>query len=210
MTNKNKPPASAQPQRVAPMAPQPNDTMNALAASAAPAPQTSPPAASQAADHEMQMPSSQPDAVTSDDQASTEHREPGAEQGPGRRTRIPFGAAQAKLSYPPRPGFHRHWFRDDPGRVERAKAAGYDHVEDPLTGQPVSRLGGVADGGGGLSMYLMEQPQHWHDEDVALGQKPVDEIDRAIRHGAIGREKAGAESDVRYQPEGRGIKITAR
>jgi hypothetical protein len=200
MTNRNR----QQPQRVTPAAAQNQPTVNALAAAT-----QSQSGASDAPDSEMPAP--QHGGVTSDKPStSTDQHDPGAEQGPGPRTRIPFGASQQKLSYPPRPGFHRHWFRDDPGRVERAKAAGYDHVQDPLTGQPVSRLGGVAEGGGGLGMYLMEQPQHWHDEDVALGQKPVDEIDRAIKYGALGREKDGGEAATRYQPEGRGIKITAR
>lgn len=198
MTNRNR-----QPQRVQPSSAAPE---NALAAASAAASQPQP-AVNDAAAH--QMPDAEHGAVTQDASIQEQH-DPEAEHGPGRRTRVPFGATQQKLSYPPRPGFHRHWFRDDPGRVERAKAAGYDHVTDPQTSRPVTRLGGAAEGGGGLDMYLMEQPQHWHDEDVALGQKPVDEIDRAIRHGAIGREKAGGESETRYQPEGRGIKITAR
>lgn len=197
MTKQNRP------QRVTPSAPD-----NALAAANTAAPSEHQPDASNAAGSN-EMPAPDHGAVTQDDFPSEQHA-PAAEQGPGRRTRVPFGATQQKLSYPPRPGFHRHWFRDDPGRVERAKQAGYDHVQDPSTGQPVTRLGGVAEGGGGLDMYLMEQPQHWHDEDVAAGQKPVDEIDRAIKHGAIGREKAGGEAETRYQPDGRGIKITAR
>lgn len=41
------------------------------------------------------------------------------------RERIPMSTAQRKLEVPERPGYRRYWFADEPGRIERAKRAGY-------------------------------------------------------------------------------------
>lgn len=185
------------PDRAAPAA-------NSLAAAAAQATIHSADASNAPAD--LPMPVPQVDGIGSDE-ASGSNPEPTTSSGPARAVRVPFGSSQQRLTYPSRPGFYRYWFRDDPGRIMRAKAAGYEHVLDEATGEPISRNGGATETGKGLDMFLMEQPMLFHEEDMALAQKPVDEIDRAIREGAIGREKDGAQANTRYQPEGRGIRI---
>ena len=121
----------------------------------------------------------------------------------GREARKPFGSHVQKLSYPERPGFHRHWFNNTPGRLESALAAGYTHVEDK-EGRKVQRPVGVDDAGQVLLGFLMEIPEEWFQEDMAAQQKNVDEMDSAIRSGAV----AGSPgSDGRYIPQTRGIKI---
>ena len=80
--------------------------------------------------------------------------------GVTRDTRKPFGAMEQKLYWPKRPGYHRHWFNDTPGRIDAALQAGYAHV----TGRdekPVCRVVGKREGGGGLMGYLMEIPEEW-------------------------------------------------
>jgi hypothetical protein len=112
------------------------------------------------------------------------------------RVRKPFGQHRQKLAYNIAPGFHGHWFNDDPGNVDRAKEAGYDHVVEK--GKPVSSPVGVARDGGVLIAYLMQIPQEWYDEDMREQQKGVDETDRAIR--------SPSQNDGRYVPS-RGINI---
>ncbi len=101
-----------------------------------------------------------------------------------RQNRKPFGSTDQKLAWPLRPGYHNHWFNDDPGRIYQAKEAGYDHVQDHR-GVPVSRVVGVAQGGEPLLAYLMEIPQEWWEEDMANHQKIVDEKMSAIKRGHV-------------------------
>src|SRR5262245_29732458 len=65
---------------------------------------------------------------------------------PARRVRIPFGTRQQRLDNTPIPGFQCYWVNDVPGRVDRAKRAGYEHVLDE-TGSPVKEIVGVAPAG---------------------------------------------------------------
>lgn len=120
-----------------------------------------------------------------------------------RDTRRPFGSRQQKLAYPPRPGYHRHWFNEYPGRIEDALAAGYKHVEDK-EGRKVNRVVGVDAAGQPLHGFLMETPLEWYQEDMALQQKQIDETDSAIRRGGI---EGTPGVDGRYIPESRGIKV---
>jgi hypothetical protein len=99
--------------------------------------------------------------------------------------RKPFGSQTQKLAYPPRTGFHRHWFNEEPGRIDAALAAGYTHVEDK-EGRKVQRIVGVNTAGGPLNAYLMEIPEEWYQEDMAEQQRLVDEKDAAIREGSVG------------------------
>lgn len=118
-----------------------------------------------------------------------------------RRQRKPFGSHQQKLAYPERPGYHRHWFNDIPGRIHRANEAGYDHVLDDK-GQPVKRVVGVQEGGGALFAYLMEIPEEWWKEDLDEVQKRVDEMHNAIKQG----RHEGSEPGKTYIPN-QGITI---
>lgn len=180
----------------------------------APAPAQQPaatPAASMLPTDTTPMPPQEAGAVTADvsdaapaADAKTPYDE--GEAGPATRfVRVPFGAQTQKLYYPPREGFHRHWFNDTPGRIQRATQAGYAHVQE--NGAPVSRPVGVREGGGAMIGFLMEIPEEWFQEDQALHQARVDEIDQAIGAGNL-------EPDRRQQgyiPQtGISIRSTAR
>lgn len=119
-----------------------------------------------------------------------------------REQRRPFGAHRQKLAYAIRPGFHRHWFNDTPGRLEEAEGAGYKFVADK-EGRKVCRPVGVHEGGNALMGYLMEIPEEWYREDMLAQQKGVDEIDKAIKRGDV-EGKVGEEG--RYIPK-QGISI---
>jgi hypothetical protein len=131
----------------------------------------------------------------------------GDELEPARRPdfkRQPFGSLAQKLSAPKRDSYHRHWFNDVLDRIEQATAAGYTHVKDQNTRRPMSRVVGVAKGGGPLTAYLMEIPEKWFKEDARRKQQAVDEIDAALRGGDVARK----DNDERYVPK-HGIKIHA-
>jgi len=119
-----------------------------------------------------------------------------------KRVRKPFGSHQQKLAYAERPGYHRHWFNDQPGRILRALDGGYEHVKDDQTGEPVRRVVGVQEGGGALYAYIMEIPEEWWKEDLAEAQKRVDEMDQAIKSGVVSNNPG----DNRYIPN-QGISI---
>lgn len=120
------------------------------------------------------------------------------------RKRVPFGAQSLKLAVPPRPGYKRHWFNDEPGRVQRAELAGYTLVKDSK-GQPVARITGKAEGGRGRNSYLMEIPQDWYEEDQAAEQAALEDRLAEIRHGKSG---PGGNDPTRYVPQ-QGIKMTS-
>jgi hypothetical protein len=107
---------------------------------------------------------------------------------PGPRpARRPFGVRRQKLAYDTRPGFHRHWFHDLPGRIPYALECGWKHVQDK-DGRNVCLDVGARDGGGSMRDYLMELPLAWYNEDQAAKLQSRNDIDAEIRRGvAIGR-----------------------
>jgi hypothetical protein len=111
--------------------------------------------------------------------------------------RKPFGSHVQKLNYPERPGFHRHWFNDYPGRIARALEAGYKHVQD-RDGKNVARIVGVAEAGGGLNAYLMEIPLQFYLEDQRIKDRARDELDAKMKRGVIAGSAPG--KDGAYLP----------
>lgn len=118
--------------------------------------------------------------------------------------RKPFGAEELQLAWPDRPGYRRYWFNDTPGRIARARKAGYSHVIDPDTGEPASLVTDRTDMRGRRS-YLMEIPVQWYYEDMTRQADALEKRLNDIRHGRAG---PGA-SDNRYIPS-QGISITGR
>lgn len=123
------------------------------------------------------------------------------QQVPPRQNRKPFGALDQKLAYAMRQGFHRHWFNDVAGRIDRALEAGYEHVKDK-EGKNVCKVVGTAEGGGPLHAYLMEIPEEWYQEDMAAQQQRIDAVEETIKRGEFEKK----EGDGRYVPA-QGISI---
>ena len=118
--------------------------------------------------------------------------------------RVPFEDTELKMAWPGRPGFRRYWFNDTPGRIARARRAGYAHVIDPETGQHAEIISDRT-GPSGRRSYLMELPMKFYQEDMAANaQKLAGRLDD-IRNGRAG---PGA-SDNRYIPSS-GIQIVGR
>lgn len=82
-----------------------------------------------------------------------------------RATRKPFGAFTQKLAYAQRPGYYRHWFNDEPGRVDEAANNGWAHVKNKQD-QPEKRVVGRGRDGGAMYGFLMELPKVFWEEDM--------------------------------------------
>ena len=110
--------------------------------------------------------------------------------------RIPLGQHVAQLDYPARPGYHRRWVSDLPGRVDRAIAAGWSHVKDDRAKQPVKRVVDKSLGESGRLGFLMEIPQELYNEDQQVKADSLDAVDEHIYKGTFNQEA----NDKRYNP----------
>jgi hypothetical protein len=143
------------------------------------------------------LPAAQP--AEREDELRTD--ELGEDLGPANTRRIPMGTRTQRLLAEPRPGFYRRWINDVPGRIERARRAGYAHVKD-RTGAPISTPAGTQEHGGGMRAYLMELPDPLRQEDLVAKARVNDEIDDAVNRG----KNDDQPDDRRYVPE-QGIRI---
>lgn len=100
--------------------------------------------------------------------------------------RQPFGAQEQQLAHPPIPGFRLYWFNDTPGRIGRAKRAGYEHVLDVDTGEPLNRVVDRTERGAAQKGYLMKIPVQWYYEDMAAAQETRDRNMQSIKEGRHG------------------------
>lgn len=140
--------------------------------------------------------------------------------------RIPMSTPVQKLEVVNIPGFHTHWMRGEPARIQQALRAGYTFVKDEevlLNSKTIAgnRLdGGNTDLGGNVSipagradergepvrLILMKIPLEFYSEDKALEEERQDKIAEALRGGNItnvsGAETAppGSDPSNRYLP----------
>ncbi len=133
-----------------------------------------------------------------------------------RSERVPLGSRQPKLGAPERKGYVRRFVNDVGGRLQDAKAGGYQFVEDETTvegaesdglGNRVTRVVGTKESGAPLNAYLMEIKEDWYKEDQAVKQAEIDETEESLRRGTDEHGVPG--KDGRYVPK-QGIKIGRR
>lgn len=133
------------------------------------------------------------------------------------RSRIPMTAPQRRLEVGTLPGYHLQWIRGTPDRIAQAVNAGFLHVRrgeidvnatglgsEPLDaggtdlGENISIIdsaGDVTTGGQPICMYLMKQPQEYHDEDTAIIQSRNDQVVDALTAGLTGAGQGSENSD---------------
>ena len=112
------------------------------------------------------------------------------------RVRVPFGGSEFKMTATAQPGYHLHWFNDRPGRIDRAKLAGYEHILD-AKGQPISMVVDTQPGvGGGMLAYAMEIPNEFWVADLKATQDKIKADEEVIRQGMMGHKPG----DGRYVP----------
>jgi hypothetical protein len=120
---------------------------------------------------------------------------------PPRSVRRPFGARHARLPNPPIPGFQCYWFNDIPGRIGRAREAGYEHVLDDK-GAPVKEIVGVSPMGGPLLAYRMKLPIEFANEDMVAKEGPRTQVDQDMRRGLAGKDGIFASPEAPgFHPE---------
>lgn len=144
---------------------------------------------------------------------------PKAKRDPGR---IPMSAPVQKLEVVNIPGFHTHWMRGTPERIQQALRAGYVFVKQDevdvnfkgIAGSPLD--GGNTDLGTNVSipagrtdergesirLVLMKLPLELWDEDQKAMEARQDQVAAALRGGQAGMENAPGGSDLsnRYLP----------
>lgn len=119
----------------------------------------------------------------------------------------PMSQGVKKLEIPHRDGYHRRWFRGDPGRIAKAQRAGYTFVHPEDTELNNFDLGGDAKNDGNTDMgtrvsvisgdepdqfgqpgrlYLMECPIHLYKISRGLVEDRNESIAAALRGGEVG------------------------
>jgi hypothetical protein len=127
-----------------------------------------------------------------------------------------MGAGQQKLSVPEIPGFHLHWMRGEPERLQQALQGGYEFVEEHETrqtslslggdakksgntdmGTRVSALAGAETGNDGqpLRLYLMKIKQEWHEEDLKTQEARSNHVREALIGGQDMKPNPGDTSN---------------
>ena len=115
-----------------------------------------------------------------------------ADEAPRRRKRASTGGFNLKLEVPERPGYHRRWFNDEPGRLAFAHDMAYDFVTDGTIksdspDKRVRRFVGSVDGHP-LYAYLMECPLEEYEAGKLEKREATLTVDKAI---AAGRDMDG-------------------
>ena len=116
-----------------------------------------------------------------------------------RRERIPFGSPEQKMTARQEKGYHYRWFNDnwakEPGRVQRAKAAGYEVVQHEKSGMTVS----TNDDGSEVKAVLMRIPQEWYEEDRKAKARELDKIDEQIHGGKFDNKLTNTYGNVKVE-----------
>jgi hypothetical protein len=137
---------------------------------------------------------------------------------------IPMSSGSLKLQVPEKEGFHRRWFRSDPGRIARAIQAGYQFVSKDEVALANFDLGGDAKNSGDTDMgtrvsvisgdkadstgqparlYLMECPMEVYRYSRKLLRDRNESVAEALRGGKIG---AGHDDETREDQAQRYVK----
>lgn len=118
-----------------------------------------------------------------------------------------LGVDESKLD---RKNYHYRFVNDKDGRVQQLYAQDYDPAPEVGAKQDTNGLGtvntaqaGVADGKP-FNAVLMRKPIRMHEEDQKEKQKPLEEMEEAIRRGADHGKSNAPASQVQsaYTPGG--------
>lgn len=116
-----------------------------------------------------------------------------------RKERVPFGVPVKRFNCPENDGFHYRIFNDnwkkEPGRLERARMAGYEIVDDPASGTTVS----TNEDGSEVKGVLMRIPQELYDKDQEAKAGKLDEIEGQIRRGKFDENLTQTYGDVNVE-----------
>ena len=154
---------------------------------------------------------------------STTAVNPANQYGALNHDRVSMSTPQQKLAVPEIFGYHCHWFKGDPGRIQRALRAGYEFVSPSetdlnnfdiagdldVTGQSdlgdrvsVPAQDGAGPTGQYVRLYLMKIKQEYYEQDKEQYEdRMIDPIVTALAGGKVGvgegGERAG-DAALRY------------
>ena len=111
-----------------------------------------------------------------------------------RAMRKPLGAFSQKLALPKRQGYYRHWFNDEPGRLDEAKEAGYAFIRDK-DGKQYKRCVGTGRDRGALYAYAMEIPTVFWREDQDRKDQVAQRMLDSVKNPAQARPGEAKPSD---------------
>lgn len=116
-----------------------------------------------------------------------------------REERIPFGSPTKRFNCPDDDRYHYHVFNDnwrkEPGRIQRAKKAGYEVVDHEITGMSV----GTNKDGTEIKAVLMRIPKELYDQDQGLKDRKLDEIEKQINRGKFDEKLTQSYGGVNVQ-----------
>ena len=129
-----------------------------------------------------------------------------------KRQRVPLSDAGLKRLQVPvkldEKNFSYRWMNDAPGRIEAAKAGGYEIVDEPGAvdrgGEVGTAVSQVNNRGTGQRSILMRLPMKLYKEDQEAKEKINQTVDDSISRQSF----KGRELEEAYVPEGGGIKFT--
>lgn len=144
-----------------------------------------------------------------DREASREARSE-TRQGFGRKRRKPLGVAEQRLQADVPSGMTGRWVNDVPGRIERAREAGYEFISSDSEVVKDregcrSEIVGTGRDGGAMRAFLMAIPTVYYEEDQAAKQSKIDKFEDAIKSGAP-QQAADQDQGAFYTPN-EGINI---
>lgn len=122
------------------------------------------------------------------------------------KMRTPIGANRDITNILDTPdGYVDRWVNDDGGRIEKFKAAGYEHVESAEMGSTNVDGSHAQDGvvskdmGKGVTAFQMRQRKDYFEEDQAEKQKIVDSTEESMRKTKVTKEDStdGTYGEVR-------------
>jgi hypothetical protein len=138
----------------------------------------------------------------------------------------PMSIGGMTLQVPEKEGWHRRWFRSDPGRIARAQKAGYTFVDQSEVELLNTDLGGDASTSGNSDLgtrvsvisgdeadstgqparlYLMECPNEFYEASRAVIEERNESVASALRGGTLGAGQdgeTGADQNSRYVGKG--------
>lgn len=131
------------------------------------------------------------------------------------RARPSMDVRRQKLSHTEIPGYHTHWFSDDPGRIHEATKCGWEFVEshevfiegDLLSlhagesgntdlGSRVSQVVGVSKFGTPVLGFLMKLKDEWWEEDQERKNEAAQVPFQGMRQGQSGPNEYGRSYTV--------------
>lgn len=121
----------------------------------------------------------------------------------------PMSVGMRRLEVPDRDGWHRHWFRGNPGNIAKAKQAGYQFVDPDdvslndfdlagngeSTGTDLGTRVSVSSGDGSERLYLMECPERLFNYAQSLHMETVHATAESLKGGTVGKGKGGETGD---------------